>query len=60
LGSQANVGAAIFPGRTIDEDPCVAGEEVFPAQPGDPIVNGTCGNDGPVTHAFSRAISLLG
>jgi hypothetical protein len=59
LGSQANVGAAIFPGRAVDEDhPCATGEEVYPAQPGDPIQSSLCGSDGPVTRAFSRAISL--
>jgi hypothetical protein len=59
LGSQANVGAAVFPGHAVDPaDQCSPGAEVYPVGPGDPIRNGLCGNDGPVTRAFSRAISL--
>ncbi len=59
LGSHANVGAAVFPGRAVDDThPCPPGDEVFPAQPGDPPHDVACQNDGPVTHAFSRAISL--
>jgi hypothetical protein len=59
LGSQANVGAAVFPGRAVDEaHPCVPGHEVYPTSPGDPIRSAICGNDGPVTRAFSLAISL--
>jgi hypothetical protein len=58
LGSQANVGAAVFPGRSAADDGCAAGELVYPATPGDPINSVYCGNDGPVTRAFSGAISL--
>jgi len=59
LGSQANVGAAVFPGRAADPaDQCAPGGEVYPTGPGDPIRSGLCGSDGPVTRAFSRAISL--
>src|SRR5260370_25018174 len=59
LGSRAKVGAAVFPGPLVSEDrPCVAGDEVYPATAGDPVRGGICGSDGPVTRAFSRAISL--
>jgi hypothetical protein len=57
LGSQANVGAAVFPGQA-SADQCAVGREVYPPTPGDPIRRAFCGNDGPVTHAFSSAISL--
>jgi hypothetical protein len=59
LGSRANVGAAVFPGPLANDDrPCIAGDEVYPATAGDPLRGGLCGNDGPVTRAFSTAISL--
>jgi len=60
LGSRANVGAALFPGRGADQfHPCAPGEEVFTTKPGDPVQNGSCGSaDGPVTRAFATAIGL--
>jgi hypothetical protein len=58
LGSLANVGAAVFPGHTTTDDGCASGDLVFPATPGDPLNRTYCGDDGPVTRAFSRAISL--
>jgi hypothetical protein len=58
LGSQANVGAAVFPGAMMGVDGCGRGDVVFPPTPGDSIDRAYCGNDGPVTHAFSRAISV--
>jgi hypothetical protein len=60
LGSRANVGAAVFPGRGVDQfHPCAAGEEVFTTKPGDPLQNGGCGNeDGAVTRGFATAIGL--
>jgi hypothetical protein len=60
LGPQANVGAAVFPGRTVDEqNPCAAGEEVFTTRPGDALPTGSCG-DGPVTRGFANAVSPTG
>jgi hypothetical protein len=59
LGAQANVGAAVFPGRSANpDDGCVAGIEVLPTRPGDPLPTGSCAIDGEVTRAFSRSISL--
>jgi hypothetical protein len=58
LGSQANVGAAVFPGTNVGADGCGPGDVVFPPKPGDSINQAYCGDDGPVTRAFSRAISL--
>ena len=59
LGSQVNVGAAVFPGPPVNSnDGCVVGEEVFAARPGDAIAKGACDLDGPVTRGFSRAISI--
>ena len=53
LGSQARVGAAVFPAAS---GVCAAGEEVFPAVRGDPPIPGIV--DGPVTAAFARAIDV--
>jgi hypothetical protein len=59
LGSQVNVGAAVFPGPLVNaDDGCVAGEEVFATRPGDAIALGACDLDGPVTRGFSRSISI--
>ncbi len=59
LGSQAKVGAAVFPGPQVDDaHQCLPGGEVFRTVPGDPIRGGECGNDGPVTRAFSNSISV--
>jgi hypothetical protein len=59
LGSQVNVGAAVFPGpQTNPDQGCSTGAEVFPTRPGDPLENGVCTVDGEVTRAFSRSISL--
>jgi hypothetical protein len=59
LGSQVNVGAAVFPGPLVNaDDGCVAGDEVFPTRPGDAIAAGACDPDGPVTRGFSFSISL--
>jgi hypothetical protein len=60
LGPQANVGAAVFPGRAVSEtNPCARGEEVFMTQPGDALPSGSCG-DGLVTRAFTVAVSPAG
>ena len=59
LGAKANVGAAVFPGRAVDiEHPCLVGEQVYPASPGDPVGSSLCGDDGPATKAFATNISL--
>lgn len=59
LGNQVNVGAAVFPGPLVNpDDGCVAGDEVLPTRPGDPLPTGACNVDGEVTRAFSRSISL--
>ena len=59
LGSQVNVGAAVFPGPGVNpDDDCATGEEVLPTRPGDPLQTGTCSIDGEVTRAFSRSISI--
>jgi hypothetical protein len=59
LGSQVNVGAAVFPGPLVNaDDGCVPGDEVFPTRPGDAIGSGACDPDGPVTRGFSFSISL--
>jgi hypothetical protein len=59
LGSQVNVGAAVFPGPLVNaDDGCVMGEEVFATRPGDALAKGACDLDGPVTRGFSRSISL--
>jgi hypothetical protein len=59
LGSQANVGAAVFPGSMPGDDGCGRGDVVFTPTPGDLINRAYCGNDGPITRAFSRAISVI-
>jgi hypothetical protein len=59
LGAQINVGAAVFPGPMVNpDDGCVAGDEVFPTRPGDPLQTSACGVDGEVTRGFSRSISV--
>jgi len=58
LGSQVNVGAAVFPGQVNADQGCTMGAEVFPTRPGDPLATGACTIDGEVTRAFSRSISL--
>ena len=58
LGSQVNVGAAVFPGQVDAGEGCTTGAEVFPTRPGDPLPTGACTIDGEVTRAFSRSISL--
>ncbi len=59
LGSKANVGAAVFPGPHVsDSQQCVVGEEVFSSTLGDTVLCTACHPDGPVTRAFSAAISL--
>jgi hypothetical protein len=58
LGSQANVGAAVFPDPVSGDDTCDHGFIAYPATPGDPINQVYCGNDGMVTRNFSSAISL--
>lgn len=59
LGSKAKVGAAVFPGRHVsDSQQCVVGEEVFASTLGDTVLGTACDPDGPVTRAFSAAISL--
>jgi hypothetical protein len=59
LGSKVKVGAAVFPGRAVDEmRPCLVGEEVFSTTLGDATRAGPCDQDGPITSAFSGAISL--
>jgi hypothetical protein len=59
LGSQINVGAAVFPGPLVNpDDGCAAGDQVFPTRPGDPLSTGACDIDGPATRAFSASISL--
>ncbi|MET0595020.1 MAG: vWA domain-containing protein [Polyangiaceae bacterium] len=59
LGSQVNVGAAVFPDPSMNPDlECAAGAEVFTTRPGDPLENRSCNIDGDVTRAFSRSISL--
>jgi hypothetical protein len=61
LGSKAKVGAAVFPGPRVSEGhQCLVGEEVFPSTLGDAVRGGRCDPDGPVTRAFSGAISLPG
>ena len=60
LGAEVNIGAAMFPGPGAnDQDPCSAGSEVFPMQPGDVGVDADADTNGPVTSAFSRAINLM-
>jgi hypothetical protein len=67
LGSKVKVGAAVFPGPAVNiapdpnqmpPDPCLVGEEVFSATLGDAMRVGPCDPDGPITRAFSGAISL--
>jgi hypothetical protein len=59
LGSQVNVGAAVFPATIVNPDAtCETGVEVFATRPGDPLSNSTCNTDGDVTRAFSRSITL--
>jgi hypothetical protein len=59
LGSQINVGAAVFPGAIVNpDDGCVTGHEVFSTQPGDLVPTDSCGVDGEVTRGFSRSISV--
>jgi hypothetical protein len=58
LGSQVNVGAAVFPGQVNADEGCTTGAEVFPTRPGDPLATGACTIDGEVTRAFSRSISI--
>lgn len=59
LGSQVNVGAAVFPGpQTNPDQGCGTGAEVLSTRRGDPLENSVCSVDGEVTRAFSRSISL--
>jgi hypothetical protein len=59
LGARINVGGAVFPGwPQTPDDSCRAGGEAFATQRGDWPSTARCGNDGPTTKAFSRAISL--
>jgi hypothetical protein len=61
LGSKVKVGATVFPGHQVDSDhPCAVGEEVFSSTLGDAARGGSCDPDGPVTRAFSGAISIPG
>lgn len=52
LGPRIQVGAAIFPFKATDFEPCITGKQVFPVTPGDVFT----GSDGPTTKAFQSSL----
>jgi hypothetical protein len=54
LGPRIHVGAAIFPHKATDLEPCRTGKQVFPVTPGDVFT----GSDGPTTTAFQLSLKV--
>jgi hypothetical protein len=52
LGPRINAGAAVFPYKATDLEPCRTGKQVFPVTPGDVHT----GSDGPTTIAFQQSL----
>lgn len=54
LGPRIHVGAAIFPFKATDLEPCRTGKQVFPVTPGDVFT----GSDGPTTSGFQASLKV--
>ena len=58
LGPRINAGAAIFPFKATDLEPCRTGKQVFPVTPGDVFTGSDAASDGPTTLGFQASLKV--